>query len=273
MKKSILFLLLLLFFACSNVEELNNDKFQTNSKTSLVNNTNTVSSSRRTTPQIPPLVLMYHEITATPTFQDDVSILNFTAQMEWLKLNGYKTINTEDLFSDKVLPNGSVLITFDDGYAGNYTNAKPVLERLNMKADFYVHTDYIGTTSTSSWSKMSWNEIRDLDSKTLFDVYSHTKTHPKLTQITPQKLVEELSQSREKLRQELGGTNKREFLAYPFGDYNENVITAAQNAGYTMAFAVANKGRFNKPVHYSITRKGIGKDIITIALFKTRIGR
>ncbi len=271
MKNLFLIILVSLIFSCSNTE-----KIEINSNEPLVSNiaNNIEITSRRVTPQIPPLVLMYHQITETPRFPDDVSTVNFTQQMEWLKRNGYKTISTEDLFSDNQLPSGSILITFDDGYLGNYTNAKPVLERLNMKADFFVHTDYVGTTSTTSWDKMSWNQVRTLDASSLFAVYSHTKTHPKLTEITAAQLQQELQGSKAKLEQELGATNgRKEFLAYPFGDYNLAVITAAQNAGYTLAFAVANRGTFGKPAQYSITRKGVGKDVTTIELFKTRIGR
>jgi peptidoglycan/xylan/chitin deacetylase (PgdA/CDA1 family) len=270
MKNLFALILILVLFSCTNSEQVKNSSIEA---IEAKNKTSISSSSRRVTPQIPPLVLMYHQIVDTPVYNDDVSTANFTQQMQWLKANGYNFITTEDLFNDAVLPSGSVLLTFDDGYIGNFTNAKPVLENLNLKADFFVHTDYVGTTSTASWDKMSWNQLRTLDSSPLFAVYSHTKTHPQLTQITSTQLQSELAGSRLKLQTELGVTTKRDFLAYPFGDYNAAVITAAQNAGYTMAFAVANKGSFSKPLQYSITRKGVGKDVTTIALFKTRIGR
>ncbi len=270
MKNFFTLILFTFLFSCSNNEQNENAKNETavSDQTSQPDYT-----SRRVVPQIPPLVIMYHQIVDVPVHNDDVSTVNFTQQMQWLKTNGYKFISTEDLFNDAPLPSGSVLLTFDDGYIGNFTNAKPVLENLNLKADFFVHTDFVGTTSTATWNKMSWDQLRILDASPLFAVYSHTKSHPQLTQITATQLQNELVGSRQKLQTELGVATKRDFLAYPFGDYNAAVITAAQNAGYTMAFAVANKGSFQKPLHYSITRKGVGKDVTTIALFKTRIGR
>lgn len=272
MKNFITAIILLVLSSCSNSEQLKNSSLES---IDVKNITSISSSSRRTSPQIPPLVLMYHQIVDVTVTPDDVSTTDFTQQMQWLKTNGYNFITTESLFNDAPLPSGSVLITFDDGYIGNFTKAKPVLENLNIKADFFVHTDYVGVAATGpgTWGKMSWDQLRTLDSSPLFAVYSHTKTHPKLTQISPTQLQSELTGSRLKLQTELGVTTKRDFLAYPFGDYNADVITAAQNAGYTMAFAVANKGSFSKPLHYSITRKGVGKDVTSIALFKTRIGR
>ncbi len=272
MKNILNIFLLTVLFSCSNTEQVKNAE----SQTTILKNTNSPDiSSRRVTPQIPPLVLMYHQIVDVTVNNDDVSTSNFTQQMQWLKTNGYNFITTESLFNDAPLPSGSVLITFDDGYIGNFTNAKPVLENLGIKADFFVHTDYVGLPANgpNTWGKMSWDQLRTLDSSPLFAVYSHTKSHPYLTQIDATKLQQELVGSRTKLQTELGTVTKRDFLAYPFGDYNAAVITAAQNAGYTMAFAVANKGSFGKPAHYYITRKGVGKDITSIALFKTRIGR
>jgi peptidoglycan/xylan/chitin deacetylase (PgdA/CDA1 family) len=222
-------------------------------------------------PNKPSLILMYHQIDPILKSTDDVTDTNFKLQMEWLKENKYNTVATEDLFKGP-LPPKSVLITFDDGYVGNYTFAKPILESLNMKADFYVHTDYVGVPATNnslSWGHMSWDELKTLDKSPLFGVYSHTKSHPKLTEITPEELTIELVESKKKLEQELGGARK--FIAYPYGDYNLNVINAAQKAGYLMALAVANKGVFDKLSHYSYTRIGIGSNVTTINSFKKRI--
>ena len=240
------------------------------SGTVLITKTYTISVYNTLTPLIPSLVLMYHQITPTPNFNDDVSTTNFNQQMQWLKNNGYTTISTEDLYILPSLPPKSVLLTFDDGYEGIYTNAKSILESLNFKADFFVHTDYVGTTSTTTWNKVTWDQLRIMDASPLFSVYSHTKNHLKLTEISPEQLATELQGSKQRVEMELGGS--RNFLAYPYGDYNLNVIIATQQAGYIMAYAVANKGSFNKPVQYSVVRKGVGKSITTIQEFKTRIG-
>ena len=138
-----------------------------------------------------------------------------------------------------------------------------------MKADFCVHTDFVGVPSSSSYDHMSWNQLRLIDQSPLFSVFSHSKTHPYLTQISSALLVTEMVASKKRLEKELGGT--RVNIAYPFGDYNQAVITAAQNAGFLLAWAVADNGTFGKPAQYSNPRIGIGKDITTIQAFKTRI--
>ena len=49
-----------------------------------------------------------------------------------------------------------VLITFDDGYADNYTNALPILEELHIPAIFFVSTGHLDT-DTEDWpNELAW---------------------------------------------------------------------------------------------------------------------
>jgi peptidoglycan/xylan/chitin deacetylase (PgdA/CDA1 family) len=135
-----------------------------------------------------------------------------------------------------------------------------------MKADFFINTNYTGVLS----NRMTWTQLRTLDSNPLFTVYSHTKSHPKLTEVSATQLTAELVESKQKIEDELGGN--RNFLAYPFGDYDANVISATKQAGYLVAYAVSSRGSFGQPSQYSFVRTGIGKTVTTIELFKSKIG-
>ena len=48
----------------------------------------------------------------------------------------------EKLYSGE-LPPRSVAITFDDGYADNYTNALPLLKKWEIPATFFIASDYL----------------------------------------------------------------------------------------------------------------------------------
>jgi peptidoglycan/xylan/chitin deacetylase (PgdA/CDA1 family) len=52
------------------------------------------------------------------------------------------------------LPRRGVIITFDDGYADNLYNAKPILEDYDMPATVYVATGYIGQKREFWWDEL-----------------------------------------------------------------------------------------------------------------------
>ena len=54
-----------------------------------------------------------------------------------------------------VLRSGSVAVTFDDGYADNLVEAKPLLERFSIPATVFIVSGYVGAEKRFWW--MSWN--------------------------------------------------------------------------------------------------------------------
>ena len=73
---------------------------------------------------------------------------DFAAQLDYLKAEGYETITMLE-FSKAAkgkgtLPEKPVIVTFDDGYEDNYTQALPLLEERGMKGEIYVVTNFIG---------------------------------------------------------------------------------------------------------------------------------
>src|SRR6188474_2397677 len=90
-------------------------------------------------------VLLYHRVCKLDHDNLLLSVTpdNFFDQVNYLKK--YHRILKADEFREIVLqkkkfPPGSVLITFDDGYADNYINALPVLESLDVEAIFFIST-------------------------------------------------------------------------------------------------------------------------------------
>jgi peptidoglycan/xylan/chitin deacetylase (PgdA/CDA1 family) len=99
------------------------------------------------------LILCYHGIVAEEhahdafRYRNTVSLRQFREQLAILK-RLFHPISAQDLldhFEGKShLPPKPVLVTFDDGFRNNLTNAAPVLEQYGIPAVFHVTTGYIG---------------------------------------------------------------------------------------------------------------------------------
>ncbi len=93
------------------------------------------------------LVLIYHRVLDEPDFMrpGEVDKKVFTWHME-LVAKYFNVLplaeGLEKLKNDR-LPARAVCITFDDGYADNYLNALPILQKFNLKATFFIATGYL----------------------------------------------------------------------------------------------------------------------------------
>jgi peptidoglycan/xylan/chitin deacetylase (PgdA/CDA1 family) len=101
-----------------------------------------------------------------------------------------------------------VILTFDDGYESQYSNAKPILDNYGFKATFYIVCNYVG----SGDNRMTWKDIKSLQQEG-HDIASHTMNHDDLSKLPPQKVEYEVAQSKQCLLDQ--GINPKSF-AYPF---------------------------------------------------------
>ena len=97
-------------------------------------------------------------------------------------------------------------------------------------------------------------ELRSVAASELFEIGSHTLTHPFLTQLTPEAQAVEVTESRRRLA-ELCGRPVR-FFAYPAGDYDARTLAAVRGAGYSAGLATIPK-RLESNGHFEIERIGI----------------
>jgi peptidoglycan/xylan/chitin deacetylase (PgdA/CDA1 family) len=101
-------------------------------------------------------VLLYHRITDLETDPQLLSVKphHFDSHLELLSKK-FKILTVEE-FSYKLknkikFPKKSVLITFDDGYADNYLEAIPILEKYKAQALFYIATGTLNTQNEYWW--------------------------------------------------------------------------------------------------------------------------
>ena len=97
------------------------------------------------------LILLYHRIVNLPTDPQLLAVTpqHFTEHLEILGSHAYP-IPLRQLvkgLKEGDIPKRGVVVTFDDGYADNLENAKPLLERFGIPATFFISAGAIGQAS------------------------------------------------------------------------------------------------------------------------------
>ena len=111
-------------------------------------------------------VLAYHRIgdpetDGRRTLKSNISAtpVDFAAQMEFLSRR-FDVISLGDLqawlLGARRLPPYPALVTFDDGYRDNLTEALPVLRRLGLPAVLFVATDCVRTGAPYYWDRAAY---------------------------------------------------------------------------------------------------------------------
>ncbi len=186
-------------------------------------------------------ILMYHHI-ATPPIQADavrrdlsVRPTAFQEQMSYLRVNGYQSIGLDDLVAyllgQRSLPVRAVVLTFDDGYDDNYTQAFPVLKSNGFTGTFFIITDYVGQREY-----MSWEQIAEM-SRAGMSMQAHGRTHDDLAISSAEHTVWQVAGSRMMLEEKLGRPVR--FFCYPSGRYTAQTIAILRAHGYTAALTTA----------------------------------
>jgi peptidoglycan/xylan/chitin deacetylase (PgdA/CDA1 family) len=205
------------------------------------------------------LVLCYHAV--SDTWPADLAVAPgvLERQLRSLLEDGFRgTIFTEAVTAR---PAGKTLaVTFDDAFRSVREHALPVLDRLGLPGTVFVPTahaggrpmawpgidHWVGGEHERELDGMTWDELREL-AEHGWEVGSHSRTHPHLTQLADDALADELRRSREECERELGRPCVS--LAYPYGDQDERVVRAASDAGYVAAAALpARPARGSEPL-------------------------
>lgn len=263
LKSLIIFTLSILFlFGCSMSEETNISK-PIEEPITQVELEQPVVDSSISLEDINLPILMYHTVlpdTANSTGNTQPN--TFKDHMETIKAAGFNSISPFELVDylegKANLPNDPILITFDDGYKDNYTNAYPILKDLDMQATIFTITSRIKHANEpqtpNEFEKITWEDIFEM--KETITIQNHTwdmhyqiDKKPKL--ITPKKnerhkdhlisVQKDLQTAEDKIFEKLG--YRSVMLAYPYGAYNQDTMNIAHKVG--IRFAVTTKPNVN----------------------------
>ncbi len=186
---------------------------------------------------------MYHSVGNNKEFFT-VTAGEFERQMGYIKSRGYHVISLKDLVESviqkKPFSPRTIVLTFDDGYRDNFTNAFPVLKKYNFPASIFLVSDWIGTTVTVRTGEpmpiLNEKEIKAMQASGLIDFYPHTARHAKLTVLAEPQIEEEIGRSASALADR--GIAGASIFAYPFGLYNPTTVSVLRKLGFRAALTV-----------------------------------
>jgi peptidoglycan/xylan/chitin deacetylase (PgdA/CDA1 family) len=144
----------------------------------------------------------------------------------------------------KIVKKKRIILTFDDGYSDIFVNALDIFKRLSGRAIIFLVAGKIG--GVNDWdsscelagkSLLSWEQIDEL-AKSGVELGSHSMTHPDLTKLKSKELEREIRESKRILEERLG--NPIDGFSYPFGLFNNQVISALRDAGYKWAVTTSD---------------------------------
>ena len=225
-----------------------------------------VFSQQKRIPRMP--ILMYHEVSAVSERQKRVrttnpdytlSVQQFARQMDYLERNAYQALTLDEL-NDGTANNDhkSVIITFDDGWANNYTHGFPILQERQLSATIFIITDFVGRQSY-----LDWPQIREMHAAGI-SIQSHTASHRPLALLDEAEIMTELESSKKTIEDHLGAAVN--FLSVPQGMVSEQVIAVARKVGY-QAVCTSEPGFSHKAGNPAVLKRINIEDRYTISMF------
>lgn len=206
-------------------------------------------------------ILTYHRITepitGVPLPTINVTAASMRRQLTGLLERGYVFWPLKKLIAFRNrgwrIPPYVTAITFDDGFAGVYANAWPLLREFGIPATVFVNTAYLDShapmpfdhwgvafgqqAAPDAYRPLTLAQCREMAATGLMDIGSHTHTHEDFRH-RPQALEEDLRISVAALREWFGETEIT--FAFPYGNprmgfVDPDQLAAARRAGVNCA--------------------------------------
>jgi peptidoglycan/xylan/chitin deacetylase (PgdA/CDA1 family) len=179
-------------------------------------------------------ILMYHvinpPIAGAPYPGLYVPAAEFAAQMQALKSAGWHAVTLDQVEANwtrgvALGPGKPIVISFDNGYQSQYTNAMPVLKRLG-----WVGVENIQLTGLPpSQGGLTQSQVRGLLSAG-WELDTQGISHADLITLNASELHYQVASARQMLRHLYGVPVN--WFCYPSGHYDSTVIAAVRSAGY-----------------------------------------
>lgn len=183
-------------------------------------------------------VLMWHDVVpSTKEVWFDTTVAELKSQLAAIHSRHCNVISLDTLYKHlsqgTPVPPRPVVLTFDDNNVGLYENAFPLLKQYHYPATFFVHTNYIGVTTSKA--HCDWKMLMEMQKSGLVTIQGHSCSHPADMRKLPQSEVDkELIDSKALIEKHTG----RPVIAFAYteGHYDDALARSVARDGYKLAF-------------------------------------
>jgi peptidoglycan/xylan/chitin deacetylase (PgdA/CDA1 family) len=222
-------------------------------------------------------VLVYHRVNDISRDNLTTSIARFSEHMLTISKR-YPVVRLQAAIdrgdSDEYPGPNVVIITFDDGYADNYEQAAPILERFGLPASFFVTAGFVGTASAFEhdaraahrFENLTWDQVRSLAARG-FEIGSHGMSHANLVRCPLDRARHEIRDSRAILQDKLGRSVRS--FAYPFGgrsDVTPALLGEIRAAGYDVIASAYGGVNYDGCDPSNVLRAGMSQSFDPLSL-------
>lgn len=193
----------------------------------------------------PGKILLYHAVSEDRDFPTgagtNVTPENFERQMAFL-CRAFTLSSLGDISGSG--KDKTAAVTFDDGYADNYSIAYPLIKKYSIPVTFFLTVGMVGRDwdfPDGTYPGISWEDLKIMNNDPLIEFESHGYRHLDLTLLSREESSMEIKSSRIILEENIGKTVR--FFSYPHGSSNEVIIKQVREAGYQGAFSVISSRR------------------------------
>jgi peptidoglycan/xylan/chitin deacetylase (PgdA/CDA1 family) len=191
-----------------------------------------VATGRPGTADVP--ILMYHVIAPAPVGAPFPGLYvtpeDFSAQIHALAAAGWTAVTQDQVEAywrrGISLPHGKpIVVSFDNGYQSQYTNALPVLRSLGWAADENIQL----TGLPPSQGGLSRRQVRGLIAAG-WELDTQGISHADLITLDARQLREQTAGARKTIQRRYGVPVN--WFCYPSGHYDATVVAAVKAAGF-----------------------------------------
>ena len=217
-------------------------------------------------------VVMYHRFGEADYPSTNIRLEQFDQHLDELKTGGYSVLPLAEIIeamrSGKDLPDRTVAITIDDAYLSVYTEAFPRLKKYGFPFTLFVATDAIDRADSGAYKRyMTWEQTKEMEAHPLATIASQTASHLHMASSTELSNRRDMERSQARFEEKLG--IRPNIIAYPYGEFSNDVIQLVRDMGFIAGFG-QHSGAFGPSDNiFALPRFALNEAYGDMARFKT----